>query len=141
MLCHASHARYRLHPVHNHLCLQMIFWVGDEELVMARLGRFKGCVAGGAIAALVLTVGGGPAQAEEAVAAAEEVTASTTEAVAEADQLLSLEAFTATAEGFTAVDGTVAVDGATVTATVGVGMQVELSLPVDTTADPQLTDH
>ncbi len=108
---------------------------------MARWGRFKGCVAGGAIAALVLTVGGGPAQAEEAVAAAQEVTTSTTEAVAAADQMLPLEAFAATGEGFTAADGTVAVDGATVTAMVGAGLEVELSLPVDTTADPQLTDH
>lgn len=109
---------------------------------MVRFSRFTGCVAGGAIAALVLTIGGGPAQAEEAVAAtAEEVTASTTEAVTEADQVLSLEAFTATAEGFDAVDDTVAVDGTAVTATVGAGMQVELSLPVDPTADPELTDH
>lgn len=108
---------------------------------MTGFDRFKSCVAGGAIAALVVSAGGGPAQADEALTAADaqEVTDVTSAAAAEADQTLTLDAFTASSEGFVVSDGSVEVGGSTVRTTVGAGTEITLSLPVDPTAQPEVT--
>jgi hypothetical protein len=108
---------------------------------MQIFGRFSKCVAGSAIAALLIATGGVSAQADDTTAdtSAEEIVEVTSAAVADANQNLALDAFVASGEGFSATDGSVEVVDAAVNAAIGGGTEITLHLPVDPAAQPEET--